>query len=153
MARYALAVISCHVGYPKPSCRYIAALSTRAADVQLKSMKMYIIIARLWFKYINFTFCGMNPFSILYFCQIEKSQSANFLFIVGEDDKIGGEIHAKILVDRMIRHHRSRDAVSRCTVLRYPGAGHLIEPPYSPLCRVCYSKLIGEHVSLCHTCT
>lgn len=69
------------------------------------------------------------------------------MFIVGEDDMSCDQTHVKILVDRMTRHHQPRDVASRCRVLRYPGAGHLIEPPYSPLCRVCYTKLVGKHAS------
>ena len=42
-----------------------------------------------------------------------------------------------------------------CSVLCYPGAGHLIEPPYSPLCYSAYSSNIilaygGETVAHAH---
>ena len=33
----------------------------------------------------------------------------------------------------------------RYEVLNYPGAGHLIEPPYSPHCRACYTKIVGTN--------
>ena len=33
-----------------------------------------------------------------------------------------------------------------CSVLRLPNAGHLIEPPYAPLCATSYYPTLGEHV-------
>ena len=33
---------------------------------------------------------------------------------------------------------------SLCTVMQFPGAGHLIEPPYVPLCHAAYMKLFKE---------
>jgi len=30
-----------------------------------------------------------------------------------------------------------------CSILRYPGAGHLIEPPYSPLCYSSFNPVTG----------
>jgi bile acid-CoA:amino acid N-acyltransferase len=76
--------------------------------------------------------------------QIEKSPSAHFMFIRGEDDFSGDANHVKMLVERL-EVHQSRDANSRYTVLSYPGAGHLIEPPYTPLHRTTYAKFIGQH--------
>ena len=29
-------------------------------------------------------------------------------------------------------------------VIHYPGAGHLLEPPYTPHCRFCYSPFFGK---------
>ena len=28
-------------------------------------------------------------------------------------------------------------------VVHYPGAGHLLEPPYTPQCRFCYNPFFG----------
>lgn len=63
------------------------------------------------------------------FLPIEKAHG-HFLFIVGEDDKnINSREHAKKATERLRRHGKNN-----WTLLSYPGAGHLIEPPYSPLC-------------------
>ncbi|XP_069866915.1 bile acid-CoA:amino acid N-acyltransferase-like [Dipodomys merriami] len=69
-----------------------------------------------------------------YFLPIEKAQG-HFLFIVGEDDKnINSKLHAEQAKEQLRRHGKNN-----WTLLSYPGAGHLIEPPYTPLCRA--SKL------------
>lgn len=34
---------------------------------------------------------------------------------------------------------------SLCTVMRFPGAGHRIEPPYTPLCHVSYMKPFKQY--------
>ena len=62
------------------------------------------------------------------------------LFIYGEDDlDIPAECMSKRMVERMGKHGRG----SLCSVLGYPGAGHLIEPPYTPHCDVSLHRL-GE---------
>ena len=33
-----------------------------------------------------------------------------------------------------------------CTVLRFPGAGHMIDPPYSPLCYASYNKYSKQYI-------
>ncbi|XP_047381707.1 bile acid-CoA:amino acid N-acyltransferase-like [Sciurus carolinensis] len=64
-----------------------------------------------------------------YLFPIEKAHG-HFLFIVGEDDKsINSKEHAKEAIEKLRRHGKNN-----WTLLSYPGAGHLIEPPYSPLC-------------------
>lgn len=64
-----------------------------------------------------------------YFLPIEKAQG-HFLFIVGEDDKnINSKAHAQRATAQLTRNGKKN-----WTLLSYPGAGHLIEPPYSPLC-------------------
>uniref|UniRef100_A0A8C5KPK8 Bile acid-Coenzyme A: amino acid N-acyltransferase n=1 Tax=Jaculus jaculus TaxID=51337 RepID=A0A8C5KPK8_JACJA len=64
-----------------------------------------------------------------YFFPIEKAQG-HFLFIVGEEDK---NINSKCYAQQAIEQLR-RNGKENWTLLSYPGAGHLIEPPYSPLC-------------------
>ncbi|EHB18594.1 Bile acid-CoA:amino acid N-acyltransferase [Heterocephalus glaber] len=68
---------------------------------------------------------------------IEKAQG-HFLFIVGEADKnLNTKVHAARATDQLRRNGKNN-----WTLLSYPGAGHLIEPPYSPLC--CASKISAE---------
>lgn len=37
------------------------------------------------------------------------------------------------------------DKKDNCVILSYPGAGHLIEPPYTPLCSMSYHKSLKMH--------
>ncbi|KAM9101142.1 bile acid-CoA:amino acid N-acyltransferase [Sarcophilus harrisii] len=63
------------------------------------------------------------------FLPVERSQG-HILFIVGEKDKnINSKSYAEQAMERLKKHGKSNG-----TLLSYPGAGHLIEPPYSPLC-------------------
>lgn len=60
---------------------------------------------------------------------IEKAQG-HFLFVVGEDDKnLNSKVHAHQATAQLMKSGKKN-----WTLLSYPGAGHLIEPPYSPLC-------------------
>ncbi|KAK2496443.1 hypothetical protein MC885_013282 [Smutsia gigantea] len=60
---------------------------------------------------------------------IEKAQGS-ILFIVGENDEcIKSREYAEQALHRLWSHGRNNGRV-----LAYPGAGHLIEPPYGPLC-------------------
>lgn len=89
--------------------------------------------------------------------QVERATKSNFLFIVGEDDATCERKQVDVLVDRLRRRRESSAAgdddddaevVSGrdpgFQVLSYPGAGHLIEPPFTPHFRSCYSKFIGS---------
>ncbi|KAF7484006.1 Hypothetical predicted protein [Marmota monax] len=63
------------------------------------------------------------------FLPIEKAHG-HFLFIVGEDDKnTNSKEQANKATEWLKRHGKNN-----WTLLSYSGAGHLIEPPYSPLC-------------------
>ncbi|KAL1776795.1 bile acid-CoA:amino :amino acid N-acyltransferase [Sigmodon hispidus] len=60
---------------------------------------------------------------------IEKAEG-HFLFVVGEDDKnLNSKVHAHQATAQLVKSGKKN-----WTLLSYPGAGHLIEPPYSPLC-------------------
>ncbi|XP_074850753.1 bile acid-CoA:amino acid N-acyltransferase [Carettochelys insculpta] len=60
---------------------------------------------------------------------IEKARG-QILFVVGESDQnYNSKAYAEEAMERMRRHGRKN-----CTLLSYPGAGHLIEPPGSPFC-------------------
>ncbi|XP_036891798.1 bile acid-CoA:amino acid N-acyltransferase [Sturnira hondurensis] len=60
---------------------------------------------------------------------IEKAQG-QILFITGENDhSLNSKEHAKQALEQLKSHGKSNGRM-----LVYPGAGHLIEPPYMPLC-------------------
>ncbi|XP_036594193.1 bile acid-CoA:amino acid N-acyltransferase-like [Trichosurus vulpecula] len=60
---------------------------------------------------------------------VERAQG-HILFIVGEKDyNMNSKAYAEQAMEQLRRHGKSNG-----TLLSYPGAGHLIEPPYSPLC-------------------
>nr|XP_012322554.1 acyl-coenzyme A amino acid N-acyltransferase 1-like [Aotus nancymaae] len=60
---------------------------------------------------------------------VEKARGW-ILFIVGESDEcLDSKAYAEQAVDQLRSHGRSSGRM-----LAYPGAGHLLEPPYAPLC-------------------
>ncbi|XP_077120166.1 acyl-coenzyme A thioesterase 1-like [Ranitomeya variabilis] len=71
---------------------------------------------------------------------VERSPAA-FLVLSGLDDKNWpSAAYADQLVARLEAHQK--DVEFQC----YPGAGHLLEPPYSPLCSASHHKLLGMPV-------
>ncbi|XP_078595622.1 acyl-coenzyme A amino acid N-acyltransferase 1-like [Branchiostoma floridae x Branchiostoma japonicum] len=61
--------------------------------------------------------------------QVEKSHCP-IMFVTGEDDmNIPSVFHANKAIARMKAHGKTN-----YTLLKYPGTGHLIEPPYTPHC-------------------
>ncbi|XP_003407608.2 acyl-coenzyme A amino acid N-acyltransferase 2-like [Loxodonta africana] len=65
---------------------------------------------------------------------VEKAQG-RILFIVGENDEcLNSRVYAEQAVDQLQSHGKSSGRM-----LMYPGAGHLIEPPYAPLCYASWS--------------
>ncbi|XP_052031437.1 acyl-coenzyme A amino acid N-acyltransferase 2-like [Apodemus sylvaticus] len=78
----------------------------------------------------------LNPQSIL---PVEKAQG-KILFIVGENDEcLDSKSHAQRAMDQLRRHGRSNGRM-----LAYPGAGHLIETPYSPFCLASWMSVLGR---------
>ncbi|XP_071971776.1 acyl-coenzyme A thioesterase 1-like [Engystomops pustulosus] len=68
---------------------------------------------------------------------VERSPAA-FLILSGSDDKNWpSATYTEQLVARLREHQK--DVEFQC----YPGAGHLLEPPYFPLCKVSHHKLLG----------
>uniref|UniRef100_A0A6J0TIJ9 Bile acid-CoA:amino acid N-acyltransferase isoform X1 n=2 Tax=Pogona vitticeps TaxID=103695 RepID=A0A6J0TIJ9_9SAUR len=69
---------------------------------------------------------------------LEKAQG-HILFVVGEADaSLNSKLHAELAIARARKYGKNN-----CILLSYPGAGHLIESPGSPLCfssfmRNCY---------------
>ena len=71
--------------------------------------------------------------------QIEKASHCDFLFVYGGDDQLCGIHHAEQITNRLSEHG--------CTNYKlniYPGAGHLLEPPYTPLSATTYHKVFSE---------
>ncbi|KAL4238877.1 hypothetical protein ACF0H5_003584 [Mactra antiquata] len=63
------------------------------------------------------------------------NHGAKVLNILGEDDMCSpGECIT------LLKKIYPKDKTNDCIVLTYPGAGHLIEPPYAPLCHASYQK-------------
>ena len=71
--------------------------------------------------------------------QIEKAKHCQFLLVYGEDDQMAGIHHAKKITERLKEH-----GCTNYKLLTYPGAGHLLEPPYTPLSSVTYHKLFSK---------
>ncbi|KAM4012972.1 acyl-coenzyme A thioesterase 1-like [Anomaloglossus baeobatrachus] len=68
---------------------------------------------------------------------VERS-SAAFLILSGLDDKNWpSAAYADQLVARLREHRKDVEGHT------YPGAGHLLEPPYMPLCHASHHKLLG----------
>ena len=59
------------------------------------------------------------------------------LMVSGTDDlNVNSDFTVKFIIDCLKEHGKEH----LCTNLRYPEVGHLIEPPYSPLCYASYSR-------------
>ncbi|KAL5008200.1 hypothetical protein ScPMuIL_013781 [Solemya velum] len=60
---------------------------------------------------------------------------AKVLSVIGGDDQCLDTVIHQRLLDKMPSNKKSN-----MEILKYPGAGHLIEPPYMPLCRSSYNN-------------
>jgi len=60
------------------------------------------------------------------------------LIICGEDDQ---DVSASEMAQEILARMNSHNKGALCSALRYPGTGHLIEPPYAPHCYASYHKL------------
>ncbi|XP_078515775.1 acyl-coenzyme A thioesterase 1-like [Lissotriton helveticus] len=71
---------------------------------------------------------------------VEKS-SAAFLFLSGVDDQNSKSVlFCRDPIERLQRHGKQVE------VRNYDGAGHLLEPPYLPVCHASFHKLMGMPV-------
>ncbi|XP_014665913.1 PREDICTED: acyl-coenzyme A amino acid N-acyltransferase 1-like [Priapulus caudatus] len=70
--------------------------------------------------------------------QVENAD-APIMFVTSGDDRCVSEKEAHASADRMSQHGKHN-----YEVCLYPGAGHLVEPPYSPLCNASYHAAMGE---------
>nr|XP_014425748.2 bile acid-CoA:amino acid N-acyltransferase-like [Pelodiscus sinensis] len=72
-----------------------------------------------------------NPVHAAAAIPVEKARG-EVLFVVGEADRnFNTKLFAEMAIERMKSHGKKN-----YTLLSYPGAGHLIEPPGSPLCSI-----------------
>lgn len=103
----------------------------------LPSSPQFVSISNLGF--VELQHCSWeteDEASHTFLLPIEKAQG-HFLFIVGEDDKaINSKVYAWQATEQL-----KRNGKNNWTLLSYPGAGHLIEPPYTPLC--CASEVLS----------
>ncbi|XP_076053239.1 acyl-coenzyme A thioesterase 1-like isoform X2 [Oratosquilla oratoria] len=77
----------------------------------------------------------LSPNSVL---PIEQSNSA-FLFLVGVDDRdLKSELYAQLGVQIL----KEKNYGKHYDVCSYPGAGHLLEPPYSFFCPVSFHHVV-----------
>ncbi|CAH3025453.1 unnamed protein product [Porites evermanni] len=67
--------------------------------------------------------------------------SCPLLLVYGTNDLLlNVDFSVNLIRDRLKKRGREH----LCSVLRYPGAGHLIEPPYTPHCYASYTRNMGE---------
>ncbi|XP_043929948.1 acyl-coenzyme A thioesterase 1-like [Protopterus annectens] len=69
---------------------------------------------------------------------IERA-SGNFLFLAGEDDQNAPSPMFLNEAVKRLQEYGKQNFESYC----YPGAGHLLEPPYSPVCHTSWHKIVG----------
>ncbi|XP_048218563.1 acyl-coenzyme A thioesterase 1-like [Perognathus longimembris pacificus] len=75
------------------------------------------------------------------FIPVERSDTT-FLFLVGQDDhNWKSEFYANEVSKRLEAHGKEKPQI-----ILYPEAGHYIEPPYFPLCRVGMHLLVGANI-------
>lgn len=90
---------------------------------------------------VRFRHCSVpqNKLNSQKILPVEKAQGKT-LFIAGENDEsLASKLHAQRAMDRLRSHGRSSGRM-----LAYPGAGHLIEPPYSPFCFASWHSVLGK---------
>ncbi|XP_060617159.2 acyl-coenzyme A thioesterase 1-like [Anolis sagrei] len=69
---------------------------------------------------------------------VEKADG-HFLFVVGEDDRYWKScLYADIAIGCLRQHGKDN-----FTLLRYPGAGHRINPSFSPVCLIALDRILG----------
>ena len=67
--------------------------------------------------------------------------SCPVLLVVGTGDlSVNTEFSAELIFNRL----KTRGKEHLCSILRYPEAGHLIEPPYTPHCYYCFSGITAK---------
>ena len=70
-----------------------------------------------------------------------ENMHAKLLLLAGQDDKsVPADVMARKIQATMVKHCKG----DQCDSVIYRGAGHLIEPPYKPLCRSSYVKIFKE---------
>ena len=85
----------------------------------------------------------MNPTTVSKYSAITPVENINcpVMLVSGTDDlNVPTDFTVKFIIDRLKENGKEH----LCTNLSYPQAGHLIEPPYSPLCDFSFSKSTKE---------
>ena len=85
----------------------------------------------------------MDPTTVSKYSAITPVENINcpVMLVSGTDDLfVPTDFTVKFIIDRLKENGKEH----LCTNLRYPQAGHLIEPPYSPLCDFSFSKFAKE---------
>ena len=73
---------------------------------------------------------------------VHQARDASFLIInCADDESVYG--HTALETAQLIR----KSGNTKCLVKIYPGAGHLLEPPYTPLCRSVYHGVLDHYVA------
>uniref|UniRef100_A0A674J2K4 BAAT/Acyl-CoA thioester hydrolase C-terminal domain-containing protein n=1 Tax=Terrapene triunguis TaxID=2587831 RepID=A0A674J2K4_9SAUR len=72
---------------------------------------------------------------------LEKAEG-HFLFIVGKDDHI---FQSEYLANK-VSHNLQGNGKEKPEITSYPGAGHIIEPPFFPLCPVAACEFVNNLV-------
>ncbi|XP_062973708.1 acyl-coenzyme A thioesterase 1-like [Elgaria multicarinata webbii] len=75
------------------------------------------------------------------FIPLEKAEG-RFLFIVGQDDRNWKSEFFAVEASKHLQAHGKEKPEIIC----YPGAGHYIEPPYTPMCPASMHLLVGSPV-------
>ena len=64
------------------------------------------------------------------------------LLVYGTDDMC---IDAEFTTGRIFERLKAEGKEALCTILRHPNAGHIVEPPYTPLCHAAYMRPFKQH--------
>ncbi|XP_067664326.1 acyl-coenzyme A thioesterase 1-like [Haliotis asinina] len=64
--------------------------------------------------------------------------NARILYLCGDDDGVLMDTYANTFMEACPEEEQKN-----IELIIYPGAGHLIEPPYMPLCRTIYHNMLG----------
>ncbi|KAF2364481.1 Acyl-CoA thioester hydrolase/bile acid-CoA amino acid N-acetyltransferase [Trinorchestia longiramus] len=75
---------------------------------------------------------------------VERIPGDVFWVVGGDDKNWTSEKFAQIASERYLKHNPH--AQDKFQVVRYKGAGHLIEPPYVPFCDVSYHRMVNGSV-------
>ena len=85
----------------------------------------------------------MNPTTVSKYSAITPVENINcpVMLVSGTDDlNVPTDFTVKFIIDRLKENGKEH----LCTTLRYPQAGYLIEPPYSPICDYPFRKSTKE---------
>lgn len=67
------------------------------------------------------------------------SNNAQILYLCGEDDGVWRTDFSNTFIETCPEEKKNN-----IELIIYPGTGHLIEPPYMPVSRAMFHKVLGE---------